>query len=102
MILGLITDPDDADDDEHLFNFGQIFEFEHDQCEALCEAEPKCAAYTQFASYYPVNEFFASCIGRSSHYDVNEDDSATLSGINPGTFRYLKECSDDSDYCCLL
>ena len=83
VIKGLVSDPSEANGTD-IFNFGEIYEFSHDQCEAVCEAQSGCVAYTQFASWYHVSRFFAFCMGRSNAFNVNEADSATLCGLEAG------------------
>ena len=63
------------------FNFGQIFDYHHATCEGKCAAQTGCVAYTQFATWYPDGEFYASCMGRSDRYDVLEIDVSVLSGV---------------------
>ncbi len=72
--------PSDADGTT-TFNFGQIFDFSHDECERRCEQQPGCVAYTQFAELYGDGNFMAACMGRSADNDVQEPDSATLAGV---------------------
>ena len=85
VVTGILSSPDDADGVD-TFDFGQIFDWSHDQCEAKCEQQAGCVAYSQFPTWYPNSDFFAACVGRSSTYDVLEPDSDVLSGVFTGIY----------------
>ena len=80
VIKGLVSTPGDADGTT-VFNLGQVFDYTHDECEKKCDVTAGCVAYTQFATWYHDNEFYASCMGRSNANDVMEPDSDVLSGV---------------------
>ena len=80
VVTGILSSPQNADGVD-TFDFGEIFEWLHDQCEAKCEQQAGCVAYSQFPTWYPNGDFFAACVGRSSRYDVLEPDSDVLSGV---------------------
>ena len=55
-ISGLVQSPSEADEID-IFNFGQYFEYDYVHCEADCEANPGCVAYSQFPNFYPNVDF---------------------------------------------
>ena len=89
VIKDLVSKPSEADGKD-IFNLGQSFDFNYDECEKKCEVTSVCVAYTQFATWYHNSEFYASCMGRSNAHSVLEPDDAVKSGVkmtaNPGKF----------------
>ena len=83
-VTGILGKPSDADGVD-TFDFGEIFDWSHDQCEAKCIQQPGCVAYSQFPTWYSDVNFFAACVGRSNKYNVLEPDSDVLSGVSSGS-----------------
>ena len=80
---GILNKPSDADGVD-TFNFGLIYSYGHDECEAKCSAKAGCAAYSQFPSWYGDGSFMSACVGRSSKNDIFEADADVLSGVFNG------------------
>ena len=106
--MGLISHPNEADGVD-TFDFGQTYMTGHDFCESHCESQPRCVAYTQFATWHGDVSFYAWCVGRSIRYNVNEVDAGTWSGINSskndsiniyGMYEVLEELFPVSEFIC--
>ena len=94
VVTGILSKPSDADGVD-TFYFGQIFDYEHDQCEAKCTQQPGCVAYSQFPTWRS-DDFFAACVGRSNKDNVLEPESDVLSGVFSGSGivqTYLEHCT---------
>jgi hypothetical protein len=54
------------------------------QCAALCAAQPGCAAYTSFATFYPLVAWRGYCIGASAAAAVPVDEGFTPGSVTSG------------------